>query len=75
MGVGDVVAEDDEVGGEERVVLRRGGVVEVEEVGAWRVAERDLEGEGLVEVTEGRRCGGCVGREGQAAERLSVVIP
>ena len=44
--------------------------MEVEEVGAWRVAECDLERKGLVEVAEGWRCGGCVRRKGESAGAL-----
>lgn len=56
--IGDVVAQDGEVGGEQGPVFRGGGVGEFEAVGA--VVERDVEGEGLVEVAEEGRVGGGV---------------
>lgn len=54
--VGDVVAEDGEVGGVQGPVFGRGGVGEFEAVMA--IVEPDVEGEGLVEVAEKRRGGG-----------------
>ena len=50
--VGDVIAEDGEVGGMQGPVLGAGGVGEFETVAT--VVEADVEGEGLVEVAEER---------------------
>ena len=51
--VGDIVAEDGEVGGVQGPVFGGGGVGELEAVMA--IVEPDVEGEGLVEVAEERR--------------------
>ena len=60
--VGDVVAEDGEVGRVQGPVLGGGGVGEFEAV--VPVVEPDVEGEGLVEVAEEREGGRQAGVRG-----------
>ena len=67
--VGDVVAEDGEVGGMQGPVLGGGGVGEFEAVAT--VVEADVEGEGLVEVAEERQ-GGI--RGGNALREATEVV-